>query len=89
MAKNEQKSDQEKRIERAKKKSERFVKLVTKRVNKTLKGINSIASLSNRNSYSFDEAQVGKIFAALDSSIAKAKARFESTAPQAEEGFSL
>lgn len=54
----------------------KFTELAEARVNKTLKDIQLIGNLSNRSAYEFSEADVRKIFAALQKGLDTAKGRF-------------
>lgn len=78
---------QEKKLRKSRDKAAKFVELATKRTNKALRAIEGIGALSNRNSYTYDDAQVAKIFAALESTVAAAKKAFESKG--AVSGFTL
>lgn len=57
-------------------KREKFVELAEARVNRTLKDLQLIGNLSNRSAYEFTEADVRKIFAAVQKGMETAKARF-------------
>lgn len=57
-------------------KRQKFVELAEARVNKALKDIQLIGNLSNRSAYEFSEADIRKIFGALQKGLAGAKARF-------------
>lgn len=57
-------------------KREKFVGLAEARVNKALKDIQLIGNLSNKAAYEFTDADVRKIFGALQSGLNSAKARF-------------
>jgi hypothetical protein len=57
-------------------KREKFVELAEARVNRTLKDLQLIGNLSNRSAYEFSEADVRKIFGALQKAMETAKARF-------------
>jgi hypothetical protein len=83
------KSPTEKKLDRSAQKSANFVKLVQKRTSKALKAIDSVGNLSNRNSYTYTDDQVAKVFAALENAVAVAKKRFDKTAPAAVAGFTL
>lgn len=54
----------------------KFVELAEARVNKTLKDFQLIGNLSNRSAYEFTEADVRKIFGALQKALDTAKSRF-------------
>lgn len=57
-------------------KRDKFVELAEARVSKTLKDLQLIGNLSNRSAYEYSEADVRKIFAALQRALEAAKARF-------------
>lgn len=58
------------------KKRQKFVELAEARVNKTLKDLQLIGNLSNRSAYEFTDADVRKMFSALQKALNGAKARF-------------
>ena len=57
-------------------KRRKFVELAEARVNKTLKDLQLIGNLSNTAAYDFTDADVRKIFGALQKAIESAKGRF-------------
>lgn len=57
-------------------KREKFVELAEARVNKTLKDLQLIGNLSNRSAYEFEEADIRKMFTALQRAVDAAKSRF-------------
>lgn len=57
-------------------KRQKFVELAEARVNKALKDIQLIGNLSNRSAYEFSEADIRKIFGALQKGLEGSKARF-------------
>ena len=57
-------------------KRQKFVDLAEARVNKALKDIQLIGNLSNRAAYEFSDADIRKIFGALQKAVETAKARF-------------
>ncbi|PSH56314.1 hypothetical protein [Phyllobacterium sophorae] len=57
-------------------KRQKFVELAEARVNKALKDVQLIGNLSNKSAYEFNEADVRKIFGALQKGLESAKARF-------------
>jgi hypothetical protein len=83
-----QKSPQERKVERAAKKSANFKKLAAKRMTRTLKMLDGVAALSNRNSYSYEPAHVEKILTALETKVKAIRESFNSTAAQSS-GFTL
>lgn len=61
-------------------KRQKFVDLAEARVNKALKDIQLIGNLSNKSAYEFTDADVRKIFGALQSGLNSAKGRFSKDA---------
>jgi hypothetical protein len=55
----------------------KFVELASKRVSKALKDIQLIGNLSNRSNYDYTDADVTKIFRALQDELATCKKKFE------------
>ena len=70
-------------------KREKFVALAESRVTKTIKDIQLIGNLSNKNSYDYEEEDVRKIFRALQKELDAAKARFGDSAKSSTAGFRL
>lgn len=58
-------------------KRDRFVRLAESRVNKTLKDLDLIGNLSNRNNYDYSSDDVKKMFHILKSKIKEVETRFE------------
>jgi hypothetical protein len=57
-------------------KREKFVELAEARVNRAIKDLQLIGNLSNRSAYEFEEADIRKMFAAIQKAADTAKARF-------------
>jgi hypothetical protein len=57
-------------------KRENFVRLAEARVNRALREIRLIGNLSNRGAYDFQDADVRKVFGALQKGLDAAKSRF-------------
>ena len=57
-------------------KRQKFVELAEARVGKALKDLQLIGNLSNKAAYDFTEADVRKIFGALQKALDNAKGRF-------------
>jgi hypothetical protein len=57
---------------------ERFVSLAEARTRRAIKDIRLIGNLSNRSNYSYQSADVVKIFKALESELKTARQKFES-----------
>lgn len=55
----------------------KFVQLAEARVNKVVKDLQLIGNLSNRSAYDFTEADVRKIFLAIQKASETAKSRFD------------
>lgn len=58
---------------------QKFVELATKRVNNAIKAIQLIGNLSNRSNYDYTDADVEKIFSALNKEIRQCRDRFQPT----------
>ncbi|MGI9558843.1 MAG: hypothetical protein ACR2NQ_04165, partial [Thermodesulfobacteriota bacterium] len=58
-------------------KRDKFVRIANKRVNNTITKINLVGGLSNRSNYEYTEADVKKIFSALDNALDQAKKKFQ------------
>jgi len=65
-------------------KNDRFKRLATNRVNTAIKTIELIGNLSNRNSYSYSEDEVKKIFNILNDKIKEANNRFKRASSASE-----
>ena len=57
-------------------KSERFERLALRRTGDILKKLKLLGNLSNRNNYTYSEAQVKEMFLAIDKEVRMAKDRF-------------
>ena len=68
---------------------QKFVDLAEARVNKALKDIQLIGNLSNKSAYEFTEADIRKIFGALQKGVESAKARFSKDSDNAGGEFRL
>jgi len=73
----------------SKNKSEKFVELANKRVNKALKDLKLIGNLSNRRNYEFNDEQVKKIVKALQKEVDSIKQSFLEAESQDKDEFSL
>ena len=58
-------------------KKQRFIRVVEKRVQNVLDGIRRLSQCSNRRMYEWDDEQLKKIWAAIDTEIQKCKESFE------------
>jgi len=56
---------------------EKFVRLATKRVSNALKALQLIGNLSNRSNYDYTEADVQKIFKALQDELGASRKKFD------------
>ena len=70
-------------------KSEKFVSLANKRVNRAIRSLRLISNLSNKNNYEYTEEQARKISRALQKEINSVKSSFANTQESSEEEFSL
>ena len=70
-------------------KRQKFVDLAEARVNKALKDIQLIGNLSNKSAYDFSEADIRKIFGALQKGLDGSKARFSKESEGAGGEFRL
>lgn len=70
-------------------KREKFINLAEKRVNRAIKDLRLIGNLSNSRNYSYTDADVRKIHAAIADELNKMKARFESGGDAAKPEFKL
>ena len=68
---------------------ERFVRLAETRVNKTVKNIQLISNLANKNNYTYTQKDVDKIFRTLDRELKAARARFQARSADKSSTFSL
>ncbi len=68
---------------------ERFVRLAETRVNKTVKNIQLISNLANKNNYTYTQKDVDKIFRTLDRELKAARARFQARSTDKNSTFSL
>jgi hypothetical protein len=66
-------------------KKAKFKELAEKRVNKALDSIRLVGNLSNRQTYSYEDAQVRKIVKALRDAVGEVESRFGSTSSQGGE----
>lgn len=82
-------SPQEKTVKKSRDKSAAFVKLATKRVNRALTALDSIAALSNRRSYTYDAAQIERIDKALTDRMLKLLNAFKQADSGSNSGFTL
>jgi hypothetical protein len=70
---------------------QKFVRLATKRVSNALKAMQLIGNLSNRSNYDYTDADVQKIFKALQDELSACRKRFNVARKRegAETRFSL
>lgn len=72
-------------MSKSEEKKSKFKELAEKRVNKALDGIRLVGNLSNRQTYSYDDAQVRKIVKALRDAVGEVESRFGSNSSQGGE----
>ncbi len=70
-------------------KRQKFVELAEARVNKALKDMQLIGNLSNRSAYEFTDADIRKIFSALQKGLDTAKGKFSKESENAGGEFRL
>jgi hypothetical protein len=70
-------------------KRDKFVELAEARVSRALKDLQLIGNLSNRSAYEFSEADVKKIFGALQKGLDAARGRFSRDGDPASGEFKL
>ena len=58
-------------------KKQRFIRVVEKRVQNVLDSIRRLSQCSNHRMYEWDDEQLKKIWAAIDTELEKCKERFE------------
>lgn len=58
-------------------KREKFERLAEKRTNETVKKINLLGNLSNKNNYDYTEEHIKQIIAVLEAEIKSLKMRFD------------
>jgi hypothetical protein len=68
---------------------ERFVEVGTRRTKMVLKDIRRLANCANRSAYQYDEADVQKIFGAIERELQAARDRFNTKEERKEIDFSL
>lgn len=79
-----------KKAEREKAKADNFIRLADARVTKALDAMAALRGLANRNTYTYDMAQVKAIFGALEGEMTTLQGLFApGAAAQEAKGFSL
>ena len=68
-------------------KASRFKRLAVRRVTESIKKMQLIGNLANRNNYSYNEEQVKQILEALDSELRHLKSRFRQETSTRSQGF--
>lgn len=68
---------------------EKFVELAEARVAKTMKQLQLIGNLSNRSAYDYSEADVRKMFLALQRELDSARSRFSTGSAAEKKQFKL
>jgi hypothetical protein len=68
---------------------DKFVRLAETRTQKALDAIRLIGNLSNRATYEFSDAEIRKIFKALDEEMKAARERFSQASGSRASGFTL
>jgi ABC-type Fe3+-hydroxamate transport system substrate-binding protein len=70
-------------------KSIKFIELANKRVNKTIKDIQLIGNLANKQNYDYTEQQAKKIIKALQQELDEVKQSFANTSTSTKKTFVL
>lgn len=70
-------------------KRDNFVRLAESRVNKALKDLQLVGNLSNRSNYHYTDADVRKIFKALQQGLDSAKQRYTDAGGESQGAFKL
>jgi hypothetical protein len=70
-------------------KRDNFVRLAESRVNKALKDLQLVGNLSNRSNYEYNDADVRKIFRALQQGLDAAKQRYADAGGESQGAFKL
>lgn len=60
--------------------NQKFVRLATARVNRTIRSLRLISNLANRSNYSYTKEQLSQIFIAIDDEVAEMKEALEQIA---------
>lgn len=68
---------------------DKFVRLAEIRTQKALDAIRLIGNLSNRGTYEFSDAEIRKIFKALEEEMKAARERFSQASGSRTSGFTL
>ena len=67
---------------RGENKEERFKRVGEKRVQRVLDSLRSLSACSNKRMYRWDDGQLRKIWAAIDTEVKSCKSSFENTKPE-------
>ena len=67
----------------------KFIRLAEKRINKVAKQLHLIGNLSNKTNYAYNDEEVEKMFAYIDSCVQSARERFKNTNTGPETVFTL
>ena len=67
----------------------KFIRLAEKRINKVAKQLHLIGNLSNKTNYAYNDKEVEKMFAYIDSCVKSARERFKNTSTGPETVFTL
>ena len=67
----------------------KFIRLAEKRINKVAKQLHLIGNLSNKTNYAYNDEEVEKMFAYIDSCVQSARERFKTTSTGPRTLFTL
>lgn len=70
-------------------KRDRFVRLAEARTNKTIEMIRLIGNLANKNNYDYTDADVQKIFGAIEKELKAAKTKYKYVGSNTNDTFKL
>jgi D-arabinose 5-phosphate isomerase GutQ len=65
---------------------ENFVRLAESRTNSILKSLDLLGNLSNRSNYTYDDADVQKIFGAINKRLKEVRHRFDVSSKKNKQG---
>ncbi len=68
---------------------EKFVELAEKSVQKTIKSMRLIGNLSNKTNYSYEDADLKKIFSTLRRELDLVKKKFDTSSSEEDKDFRL
>lgn len=82
-------SPDQRKVHRSQQKILSFKRLASQRVSRAADALASVQQLANRNSYTYDDAQVAKILTHLRNGLASLEAAFKAPTAQKAAGFEV